>query len=66
MRDFHFTTEQEQAEIEKILQQRKKKQTKQQMLFMDKIQEILLIEDVHALHLDQVLTLYMVEILMVL
>ncbi len=34
MRDFHFTTEQEQAEIEKILQQRKKKQTKQQMLFM--------------------------------
>lgn len=34
MKDFHFTTEQEQAEIEKILQQRKKKQTKQQTLFM--------------------------------
>lgn len=34
MRDFHFTTEQEQAEIEKILQQRKKKKTKQQTLFM--------------------------------
>lgn len=34
MKDFHFTTEQEQAEIEKILQQRKKTQTKQQTLFM--------------------------------
>ena len=34
MKDFHFTTEQEQAEIEKILLQRKKKQTKQQALFM--------------------------------
>ena len=34
MKDFHFTTEQEQAEIEKILLQRKKKQTKQQSLFM--------------------------------
>lgn len=34
MKDFHFTTEQEQTEIEKILQQRKKKQTKQQTLFM--------------------------------
>lgn len=34
MKEFHFTTEQEQAEIEKILQQRKKKQTKQQTLFM--------------------------------
>ena len=34
MKDFHFTTEREQAEIEKILLQRKKKQSKQQALFM--------------------------------
>ena len=34
MKDFHFTTEREQAEIEKILQQRKKTQSKQQALFM--------------------------------
>lgn len=34
MKEFHFTTEREQAEIEKILLQRKKKQSKQQALFM--------------------------------
>lgn len=34
MKDFHFTTEREQAEIEQILLQRKKKKTKQQSLFM--------------------------------
>ena len=34
MKDFHFTTEREQAEIEKILQQRKKTQNKQQALFL--------------------------------
>ena len=34
MKDFHFTTEKEQAEIEQILLQRKKKQSKQQLLFL--------------------------------
>lgn len=34
MKDFHFTTEKEQAEIEQILMQRKKKQSKQQLLFL--------------------------------
>lgn len=34
MKDFHFTTEREQAEIEQILLQRKKKKTRQQSLFM--------------------------------
>ena len=34
MKDFHFTTEREQAEIEKILQQRKQTQNKQQALFL--------------------------------
>lgn len=29
MKDFHFTTEKEQAEIEQILLQRKKKKSKQ-------------------------------------
>ena len=34
MKDFHFTTEKEQAEIEQILLQRKKKKSKQQLLFL--------------------------------
>ena len=34
MKDFHFTTEKEQAEIEQILLQRKKKKSKQQILFL--------------------------------
>lgn len=34
MKDFHFTSEKEQAEIEQILLQRKKKQSKQQLLFL--------------------------------
>ena len=34
MKEFHFTTEKEQAEIEQILLQRKKKQSKQQLLFL--------------------------------
>ena len=34
MKDFHFTTEKEQAEIEQILLQRKKKKSKQQFLFL--------------------------------
>ena len=34
MKDFHFTTEKEQAEIEQILLQRKKKQSKQQLFFL--------------------------------
>lgn len=33
MKDFHFTTEKEQAEIEQILLHRKKKKSKQQILF---------------------------------
>lgn len=34
MKDFHFTTEKEQAEIEQILLQRKKKKSQQQILFL--------------------------------
>ena len=34
MKDFHFTTEHKQAEIEQILLQRKKKKSKQQLLFL--------------------------------
>lgn len=34
MKDFHFTTEKEQAEIEQILLQRKKKKSKQQITFL--------------------------------
>ena len=34
MKEFHFTTEKEQAEIEQILLQRKKKKSKQQLLFL--------------------------------
>ncbi|MBO5918936.1 MAG: hypothetical protein J6Q34_00380 [Bacteroidales bacterium] len=34
MKDFHFTTEKEQAEIEQILLQRKKKKSQQQIIFL--------------------------------
>lgn len=34
MKDFHFTTEKEQAEIEQILLERKKKMSRQQMIFL--------------------------------